>query len=231
VTKVVKSQIARNTENKLVGWKVEGNVNHNSAISAADCLPVIGLITQGTSSQERIGDRIRPKRLKVSGVLSLATTGNNTSQNLYARIVILSQKDIRVGSTVLGGAVDTAHLLRPGYLSADQKSFDGLTMDLNEPVNRDKFRVYMDKVVKIVPIYTLTANQGTSPLPQISYRWSYTFKQLPAALTWDDGNGDWANNFAPFLGIGYAYSDGTSPDVVSTKLISNVNAMLEFEDA
>lgn len=232
VLAVVRKMISRDAENKLIGNIVELDVNHNSAISSADCEPVIMEIqpidsTAGSTARQRIGDKVKPKSLKVKGVLSFDSAYLAGTSDIYARVMILSQKDVKTGAQVLGGAVDTSALLRPGFGgTADQIAFTGLTGDLNYDVNRDKFRVYMDKVIKLVP----RASGGVESVGKYSARWSYTFKDLPASLTFDESNGDWCNNFAPFLAIGYAYSDGTPPETVATRLISNVYSQLQFED-
>lgn len=229
VTALVKKEIARTSENKLIGWRVEDDTQHNSPIGAADCYPLLQTISQGVTSQSRLGDKIKPKSLKVKGVLSYQPDTCSTSQNIYARIVILAQKNIKTGSAVAGGGVDAGHLLRPGLVGAPETSFDGTTEALTYPVNRDLFRVYMDKIVKLTP--SLVTGGGREAMPLYSTRWAYNFKSLPAGLSWDAGNGDWANNFAPFLAVGYAFSDGSAADILTTRLIHNVTSILEFEDA
>lgn len=226
--------MARETENKAIGYKVESCVAHNSPIGTADCYPLIQQIAAGTSAQQRIGDRVKPKSLKVHGTIAFNNQVLNTSQDIYVRIVILAQKNIKVGSAVAAGGVDTGHLLRPCFAGADQQAFTGNTFDLNLPINKDLFRVYYDRTHKltsaavqteVVGLQSVEANAGYSK------RWSYRFKSLPAALTYDAGNGDWANNFAPFVATGYAFSDCTDPDVITTRIKANVFSLLEFEDA
>lgn len=235
---MVRRMLARNLENKQVGWQVESNVQHNSAISGADCEPIVGQIVPidsatGNTSTQRQGDRISPKSLVVKGVLSYQPDTCTTSQPVYARIVIASQKSIKVGSQVLASAIDANRLLRPGLAGTgnDQVQFTGATMDLNYPINKDLFHVYMDKIVRLNTGIPSSGGYGDSPFPNYCTRWSYKFKKMPTALTFDEGNGDWPNNFAPFVAIGYAFSDGTAPDVVTTKLISNVFSVMQFEDA
>jgi len=223
----VRRMIARQSENKMIGWNVEANVQHNSAIGAADCEPLVQQISAGTSAQQRIGDRVKPKSLKVHGVVSFNADDCTTSQNIYCRVVILAQKNIKVGSDVLGGSVDTARLLRPALAGGDQTAFSGTTMDLNYPINKDLFHVYMDKVVRFKQTKSLTQDAWVDN----SHRWSYTFKSLPSSFTFDEGNGNWPNNFAPFIAVGYAYSDGTAPDTTSTRLKTNIYSALTFEDA
>lgn len=228
--------IARNLENKLVGWPVELNVQHNRSIGAADCYPLVQEIVPidsavGNTSQQRMGDRIKPKSLKVKGVVSYTPDTCNTAQNVYVRIIIASQKSIKVGSQVQAGNVAANQLLRPGYqgLGLDQVPFSGSTIDLNAPINKDLFRVYMDKTIKLSP--SNVSAGGREAMPQYSARWSHTFKQLPSTLTYDEAHGDWANNFAPFVALGYAFPDGTLDALTYTRIIHNVSSFLEFEDA
>lgn len=219
--------IGRNSENKVVGNKVEDGVTHNSAIGSADCYPLLTSITQGVAATERIGDRITPKSLTVHGVLSInPEQGTNDLGDFYARIIIATQKDIKV-STAVTGHVDTGALLRPAFGAPnDQVPFVGNTMELNYPINKDKFHVYLDKVVR----FKMTKSLSQDTWGNYSYRWSYTFKKLPASFTFDEGNGDVPNNFAPFIAVGYAYSDGKSPDTIQLKLIHNCYSRLTFED-
>jgi len=224
-----KRMIARSNENKQIGWPVELNVQHNSGIGAADCVPLVQQISQGVTAQSRTGDRLTPKSLRIRGVLSWNADDCSTSQNIYARIIIASQKNIKTGAAVAGGGVDAARLLKPSLVATPESAFAGNTMDLNTPINTELFRVYMDKVVKLT--VSVVTGGGREAMPMYSARWSKTFKQLPASFTYDAGNGDWANNFAPFLAIGYAYSDGSNPDTVTTKLVSNVLSVLDYEDA
>lgn len=231
---MVRRMLATKAENMLVGAQIEANVLHNSAIGPADCEPVIMEVspidsTTGSTAGQRRGDKISPKSLKVRGVLSLNYAGTPpvSRADIYARVIIASQKDVRTGAQVLAGSVDTGTLLRPGFgATADQVPFNGHPQELLYDINRDKFRVYYDKIIK----FTQVAETSVEANPRFSARWSYNFKKLPARLTYDESNGDWANNFAPFVAIGYAYSDGSAADVVGTKLISNIYSQLQFED-
>lgn len=229
VTKIVKAQIAKEVENKQIGWAAELDTQHNSGITSADCYPLVQQISQGTTAQTRDGDRIKPKSLKVRGIVSFNSDDCNTSQNVYVRVLILAQKNIKVGSSVAAGGVDADRLLKPSLVATPESPFAGNTFDLLTPVNTELFRVYMDKIIKLAPANV--AGGAREAMPMYSARWSKTFKQLPASLTYDMGNGNWANNFAPFVALGYAYPDGTSPDTITTKLIHSVLSVLDYEDA
>lgn len=236
VKQIVKRAIDRSIQDKRVGFQVEDRVFHNSPISAGDCVPLINQIapldsTVGNLDQQRQGDKIRLKNMAVRGILALKPDAQTSTQTLLVRVMLLAQKDIKVGSAVVAGTVDAAHLMAPDYNSApgaDQTNFSGNTVSVYQPINTDKFRVYYDKVFKLCPATNATVQNELNMV-----RWSYRFSKskLPANLTFDAGNGDWANNFAPFLAIGYAYADGTAPDLVSTKIVSHCDSYLTFEDA
>lgn len=229
VMSLVKTAIARKAENKSIGNNVELGILHNSPIGSADCYPIIPQIAPNTTgaSYQRIGDRITPKSLTVKGLLSWNSEAQ-LQKDIYVRILILAQKNVKTGAQVLAGAVDAGNLLKPNSPAIPLNTFGGLAENLHYPVNTDLFRVYMDKTVK------LTGNKAGTAVESIqrqSTKWSYRFKSMPTALTFDDGNGNWVNNFAPFVAIGYAYPDGTGPDTVNTLLISHTFSMLSFEDS
>lgn len=236
VARVAKRVVSRAAENKLIGHMVEDGVAHNSAISSADCYPIITEIQQlndigstAPSSCARVGDRITPKSLTVKGVLSInPEQGTNSVGDIYARIIIATQKDLKSGAAISAGGVDAGALLRPGFDTPgnDQVAFDGNTMRLNYPINTNLFNVYMDKVVRFKQTKSLTQDAWVD----YSHRWSYTFKRLPTSLTFDEGNGNWPNNFAPFVAVGYAYADGSVPDTIQLKLLHNCFSQLKFED-
>jgi len=180
----------------------------------------------GSTARQRVGDRITPKYLRVDGVVSLnenATSGND----IYVRLVIAAQKDVKTGSAILGGAISANTLLRPGYGStANEVQFGGNTADMLYDINKDKFKVYMDRVVRL----TQRKEAGVEYSGQQSFVYSYAFKDLPASLTFDEENGNWPNNFAPFVALGYCYADGTSPDTLTTKITHTCYSQLQFED-
>jgi len=226
---LVKRMIAKEAENKATGVVVENAVLHNSSITSADCVPVIPEIKQGDSAEQRIGDRVKSKTLTVRGTLALngGLTGGFINVPIQVRVMILSQKDIKLGSSVVALGVAANNLLKPSIDALPETNFSGTTINATMPVNRDLFRVYYDRT------FTLCgpAASGIEAINRFVANWSYRFKSLPASLTYSGNSGDWANNFAPFLAIGYSYPDGASPDVTSLRLVSTTFAKLDFEDA
>ena len=143
----------------------------------------------------------------------------------------MRRKNIKTGSDIAGGGVDVNRLLRPGFTDAagaDQAPFSGQTQDVMSPLNTELFRVYYDKVHQISG---QLVSAGARERQYTTIRWQYTFKDLPASFSYDEGNGDWPNNFAPFMSLGYCYADGSVPDTLQSRLVSNTCAYLSYEDA
>jgi len=142
------------------------------------------------------------------------------------RVIIASQKDVKVGGSI-GTATDPSHLLKAAVPGSVEIPFNGNRNELLYPLNDNKFRKYYDRTFRLAPV----ADTGTGQQPLQFFKFSYTFKKLPSLLSFDDANGDWANNFAPFFAVGYAYADGTAPDTATLRLTSDVYSHLSFEDA
>jgi len=228
---LVKRAMAGQIENKRVGWWIEENVLHNSPIGSADPVSVLGQIIPSNSGQSfrRIGDKITPKFLRVTGTVSLySDSANVDTKPIYVRIVVATQKTIKSGFQVNSGSVATGYLLDPAVDGVPNGAFNGNTVDLHFPVNKDLFRVYMDEIVKLTPTKGGIEQQGG-----YCAQWSYTFSSMPKTLSFDGvpSTINYPNNFAPFVCLGYAYPDGTSPDILTTKVVSNTYSELVFEDA
>jgi len=209
-----------------VGFNVENGVVHNGPISDADVVPILGSILEGTADNERSGDRVKPKLLKIRGVLGLNPDYNPNNKPMIATVMILACKDKKTNALVSAG-VGLADLLKPNINGSEQIPWDGTTLRSTYDINTDKFRVHYAKQFRIAPG---SLAGGTREYDFV--KWRHTIKQgkMPTALTWDEGTGDDCNNFAPFLVIGWCYTDGTAPDV-TPRLISNVSSEFTFEDA
>lgn len=209
---------------------MEIQVSHNSAIGQSDLVPVLPQIGSGTDGSTRLGDRIKPKSLVVQGYIA---TKSEVADNkaLLVRVLLLSQKDVKVSSQV-GVSTDPAHLLRTAIPASSEIPFNGNRNELLYRVNDNKFRVYMDKTFLLAPAMPATSADaaGNANVKSV-IKFKYAFKDLPAHFTFDEGNGDYVNNFAPFLAIGYAYADTTGPDTVDTRIIADVYSRLAYEDA
>jgi len=173
----------------------------------------------------RLGDRVKPKSLRVFGVVG--TEDSPDTRPIYVRVMILSQKDVKVGSKV-GTDTDPDHLLRSAIPSASEVPFTGERKELLYYVNDNKFRVHYDKT------FLIAQGSAASGNPRVKDQFDFSAdltSSLPANLHFDEGNGDWANNYSPFFCIGYAYADGGAPDTITRRINVDCYSKLTYEDA
>lgn len=224
-------------ENKLIHLQIT-KAAHNSSIGTGDCYPLVPPVPQGVDEWQRIGDKIKPKYLKVTGMISLAfdpsvptpALGGGSAigapgkyeSPLVCRMIAFTQNDIKFATT--GSAVDVGSLLRGD--NGASIAFTGLTGDLLRPVNTDKFKVLKDKRYELVPI----SGNTVDGVYKTNYRFSFKVK-CPSTFKYDVNSANLPNNFAPFISIGYAYPNGSVPDVTQTPVIFEVHSTLVYEDA
>lgn len=236
VTKVVKRVLSRTTEVKHVGQNVV-DAAFNSTISAAsECYPILPSVTEGTDGHQRIGDRIKPRYLIVKGHLQYdhGFMGNFAPPSTV-RVLMLTQKNIKTSSDV-SSRVDVDHLLKDNIGTDTGRAYTGSMFDNLAPINKDTFNVLMDRKFKMLPqLYEGLGNtQDTNTKTLSGTQRTYTFYKkikCPATLYFDDGNGNQANNFAPFVCLGAVTDDGSGPFSVSTPYHLTVQAELYFTDA
>lgn len=165
-------------------------------------------ISQGSSEQNRIGNKIEAKGLYVKGHLSTIwpniVSNNSSFQTMYVRILCLSDKIYPVDSIAYGGFPTSYNqLLQKGntatnFLFSDQTS-------LYRPVNTDRFTVHYDKVIKLG---SYSANLGTANVDQINglHRFSYKVP-MKSMLKYNDTESRPTNINMPFMLIGYCPGD------------------------
>jgi len=228
VRQIVKQEISKNAEDKMVSL-FQSQV-HNSAIGSGDVYALLPAITQGTDSFQRIGESVRPKRLvvKFRAVLPHNYWGNIQTFTVpfEVRLMILKQKNVKSNGQLAN--VDTAHLLRPNFGSSTELSYDGSPQRHISPINTELFEVLMDRKFTLKPQDVQRTNLGTYPLLPNVVEITRVLK-CPARLTFDDGNGTNANNYAPFAVVGYCKADG-SIDTINTALQLDVMSTIHFED-
>lgn len=238
VRKIAKSVVKREAEDKFISS--QGAVLFNSRISSAsECYPLLPQITVGTGDFQRIGDKVRGKYLYVKGYVQLDqyyldnTTGTQYLPPFTVRAMILSQKNIKVGSEV-STRVDVAHLLKDNIATGTARPYDGDLLDNLAPINKDLFRVHMDRKFKFSWVargdLTVSGDTGYGVGQERTKYFTVRIK-LPATMTFDDGNGNWVNNFAPFLCIGFVNDDGTAKYTVGTPLRVGWLSTAYYEDS
>lgn len=230
VMTLVKNLINKKAETKMASYVVENNTSHNSAIGSADIMRIVPHIANGDDDQQRLGDSIKPLSLKVKGLLSMNRLGTNVDNRvLLVRVIIAQSKSYKSEQALATASALVANsLLKPNYEGAGTASipFTGQQTDLVAPINTDGYRVYHDKVYRLACVSTDAAVEEN---PASYKRWSASIP-LPASFDYDSNSVLAPTNFAPFVAIGYAYADGTGPDIVNTRIISTVVSQLKYKD-
>lgn len=237
MVRVAKAAVKSQAETKFVS--VRQDQSFNSTISgAAECYPVMPAIPQGVDDYQRIGDKVSGRYLYVKGHLQynsayLNTPGaNNFVPPSTVRLLILSQKNIRANGQIASApGVDVAHLLKDNVATGAGRAYVGAMTDNLASINKDLFKVHMDRKVKMNAIYQSSDGTGTGGwIGQRAYYFTARIK-LPKTLYFDDTNGDNPNNFAPFFCLGSVLEDGSSPFNVQTPYRVTFLSTAYFDDA
>jgi len=240
VRAIAKAAVSKAAEDKFIS--VQTVTTHNSTITTpAECYAMVPQVTQGVGDYQRIGDKIRGKYLYIKGYVQYDFTVLDTlisSQSVYlppatVRVMILSQKNVKVGSAV-STSVDVNHLLKDNVATGTARAYNSSVFDNVAPINKDLFTVHMDRKIKLnfissnslAPVSGQVAVVGNDRTKYFSCR-----IKCPASLKFDDGNGNWPNSFAPFLCLGAVNDDGTAPWSLTTPYRLTAMSTLYFEDS
>jgi len=148
--KKVKSVISRMAENKMSNFRGSLNIQAATATSWANsvipCTPYTSFlaIDQGTGQGQRIGNSIRVKKLKISGVLRplpYNVTTNTDPVPLFVKLMFMTRKD---STTVVSPIV--SDLLQYGGASESMGFQLGHIM---RPINLDDWTVHTTRTFKL----------------------------------------------------------------------------------
>lgn len=231
LTKLVRRIANRGVEVKHVGQNVVDADFNSTITAAAEAYPIIPAVTEGTDGHQRIGDKIKPKYLLVKGKLhyALSMAGNYIPPSTV-RVMILSQKNVKTRSQM--GTVDTDHLLKDNIGTDVARGYSGSPFDNLAPINKDLFTVHMDKKFKMRAQIEKELGNSNTVLGYATQRTMTFTKKIkcPASLNFDDGNGNYPNNFCPFVVVGGVNDDSTSAWSLTTPYHVTVQSELYFVD-
>lgn len=209
-------------ETKYCGARVV-DANFNNTISSADCYPLCPSITQGTGDYQRLGTRIRGKYIIVRGTVTLndamnTGTGGFGSQSygpIIVRLLMLSCKAATNNNQIggLSNQVNMGCLIDDRIGTGATRQFTGNNYDVYAPLNKDLFKVWFDRKVKLVPQLADTASTASFLGQRTHSFWCKI--PAPANMTFDDtSSGNEPTNYAPFLCAGWAYMNDKTPGTV-----------------
>lgn len=143
-----KQVVARNAENKSAFMNVPSTLgtytSFNNTIALADFVNVMPPISQGVAENGRVGNKVKLKGLYCKGHVAVtfpntATTAS-TSLNIYVRLMCLEDK------SYLGSGVGAADILDRNGVNTQ---FLGYPQDLHTAIDKNRFIVHYDKVIKL----------------------------------------------------------------------------------
>lgn len=213
----VKKMLHQNVETKLVGLQYNASFN-NRINTPGDIIQILPNTTNGTGNNDRIGNKITPRGLKVVVSMTVNDVTPGPGFELLPRLFILSSRQQKDWQYV-PATVDLTKLLDDG---TGERPFLGDIHDYQAPVNRESFIVHKDVKTKIC-LGTDEQNLGRVK--------TYTFWiKCPKVLNYDDLAAT-PNNFAPFLSMGFACGDFSQPSDAYTAVKLAMTSTLYFEDA
>lgn len=229
--KDVKRLIHRNIENKHVS-RVVDNSEHNSSVGNADRYPICPLVKVGTSQFTRTGDSIKPKYLKLRYRVNWSeSTFLLGKHSCTVRVMIVQQRDVKNEAYLTNFDINNLLRINDGGSALENLSFTGQVNDCLYPINTDLFTVYHDAKIPLMGELASGAGGTTtwSDLQVPHYRTVYI--KCPATLHFSDSTKFNPDNFCPVMLVGYAYNDGTAPDIVNTAVRVDAVSELVYEDA
>lgn len=228
---VAKSVVARAAETKSAYINLPGTLgtytSFNNTIALADFVSVMPNISQGTTENTRIGNKIKVKGLYVKGsvqvtfpsVISAATT----SLNIYVRLLCLEDKQY------LGSGVGSADILQR---NGTNTQFLGYPQDLNTPVDRSRYIVHYDRVMKLQNPNWSTNTSGYINANVLTTRF-FRFRVNKKDISYDSNTASTPNRFNPqFAAVVCDPSMVLAPSSpLVTPCAYTLNSVCYFEDA
>lgn len=241
----VKSIVARSDTNRYVAEQIlnsrdGGYVNFNSTIdSAADwyrCLPVIA---QGTRSDQRTANRLKPVSTKLHFEFRFSTT-DVQSRDIYVVMYILNPKFQKEYPSASVNSVLTSKYAEYLKLGNDTVvPFMGTWVNSTLPVQTNDFSVIKKKIIHLDqssgdPNGTgVIGEYSGSGLGKYSVSGSFhktlTVNLKVPTLRYSKNNDTIPNNYAPVWACGYYYANGTAPDTGGGLLAVSCRSEMTFK--
>jgi len=231
LTKKIQHVINKNLEDKYA-YYTSTNVSYNSGINApGDINVIIPAMSIGTNDNNRIGDEVSLKSIKIKGYILANMTFNSYSQSRIAvRIMVVQPRDyVNTSQVISAYAVWLPYLLKRGSTTV---AFTGLVQDLYTPINNDAIIKYYDRVMYMRTPYIAGVNQGDLNTSGSTRFFTIDLKHHRKKLRYDLNidSGTTPTNWAPVLLIGYCHLDNASPDTTTTELQLNYDVSMYYQD-
>lgn len=237
VRSIVKKEIHKQAEDKFSGVVVDQTFN-STISSGGECYSLVPSVSVGNLDNQRIGDKIRGKYLMIKGYVQIAENQINYIPPSTVRVMILSQKNLKTHdqvATTPQPAVD--FLLKDNVASSAARAYGGGRYDNLAPINKEMFRVHMDRKFRFNWTNQQTPTAGTG-VPTVGWQAGndrtkyFTCRiKLNRTLTYDDVNGLYPNSLSPFICVGSVCDDDEGPFTLQTPWHVCTQSILYYEDS
>lgn len=243
VTPAVKSYVTRairrNVETKMASLTYTLTSFNGAITSVADIITVLPTVNQGTDTNNRIGQKVKPLKLVVRGYVvyntdDIAGTGLLDAKMLGGRLFLYQSK----GNKNFNNSIYESNLLDLGNST---KQFGGTAMDWITPTNKNLFTFFKDKKFVVQKPYGTTNDSSPAHSTTINcmnrslytpFVFTLTQKELPAFFNYDDSlNLNYPVNFNPTMSLGYCDLLNKTPDTLTSQLQMEFISTLYYEDA
>jgi len=159
----VKSVLNRNLESKYCRETIvsEGSTVFNSTVlGSADWYRACPLVSRGSNSNQRIGDKIQPKSLKVNWKFRFDKNDQNT-RDIFVVLYLLTSKSNKDYNTNNNSGALAANFNQ--YLDNGNDTttyFGGTWADSQKPINRENFTLLSKKVINLIKPTGLANGSG-----------------------------------------------------------------------
>ena len=237
VKSYVNRVIRRNEETKISSNQYTLTAFNSSISTTGDLITLLPTVSVGTGQNDRIGNKIRPVRLEITGYVTYGTGSlgaNQDARMLGARLFVFQDK----ATKSYANGIYNYHLLNLGGTSS---TFTGTQMNWVSPHNNEQFKFFADKKMVIMKPFGYTNNATPSTSNAITgmdkslfhpFKIVLTSKDLPAVLQYDQTDSlAYPTNFSPYISLGYCDLLGATADTSTTQLQMEFNATLYYKDA
>lgn len=205
------------------------------SLAAADYVPGMPALTQGTDDYQRIGNVVRPKKVSVSIKVGL-NPQNIQACSLLGVIYYGTSKDEKNWS--VNSPAGNGQILDDG--DGTTTAWQGLKYQLNNPIERHQynlkrivFRLSKTEGIQNADISGATVTQGNySTSNGLSVKNFLISFKPPKSLQYKSNTSVFPTNFAPFWGIGFCHADGSPLQVADNELVQVTSKChMYFKDA
>lgn len=231
-------QIAQKVANKDIETKqayhIMAPTNFNSGIDVpGDAVRILPNVSQGVDVSNRIGNRVTGKKLTLTGAISWSPSigqfGTFANARIGVRLFVIQPRQYsQIGDVLANTATWMPNLLQKGSTAT---AFTGAINDLWSPINTEAFIKYYDRVFYLTGTYQASAvgmSQliGATKIFKIKLDCHNKIVKYENAISTVN-----PTNYAPVFCIGYAHMDGSGPDVASTAIVCQWDAVFDYDDA